>query len=126
MACSVSQSIPCRAMIRSMCRWRNNNTPISQRNTLQALKKLLGQGIVVVQEAETNDAGRQRVPGILDHSQAVIADAEPPQSLQPTDGPLPHPPALPQPAAVGGPPPRDVRLDAQPRQDPPRRLTVVP
>src|SRR5690242_7948398 len=48
------------------------------------------------------------------NSRTVIADAEPTQSLQPTDGSFHYPADLPQPAAMRRLPPGDVRLDAQP------------
>src|SRR5437763_15314208 len=78
-----------------------------------------------MQEAEANDAGGQGVPGILNHAQTVVADAHPAQALEPADGPLDHPADLPQPAAVRRLPPGDVRLDAQPGQDPPGVVAVV-
>src|SRR6266540_1565564 len=65
-----------------------------------------------MQQAEANNAGSQRVPGVLDHGQAVVADAEPAQALQPTIGSLDHPADFPQAAAVRCPALGDVRLAA--------------
>src|SRR5690242_21281178 len=81
-----------------------------------------------MQQTKTDNTGSQGVPCLLDNTQPVVADAHPPQSLQPADGPLHHPTDLPQPAAVGRLPPADVRLDAQPGQQPPaaeRRPTAA-
>src|SRR5262249_16719004 len=62
---------------------------------------------------------------LLDDAQAVVANAHPPQPLQPTDGPLYYPTDFPQAAAVAAPALVDLRLDAQPPQQPPGRLAVV-
>jgi hypothetical protein len=64
-----------------------------------------------MQEAEANDAGGQGVPRVLHHGQPVVTDAEPAQSLEPTDRSLDHPAELPQAAAVRRLPPGDVRLN---------------
>src|SRR5438874_10178150 len=77
-----------------------------------------------MQQSEADYTGRQRVPRLLDDPQAVVADPQPPQPLEPADGPLHHPADLPQPAAVRRLPPADVRLDAQPPQDPPGGVAV--
>ena len=53
-----------------------------------------------MQAAEANDAGGQCVPGVLNHGQAVVADAKPAQALEPADGPLDPPADFPQTAAV--------------------------
>jgi hypothetical protein len=63
-----------------------------------------------MQDAEANDAGGQGGPGILDDAQAVVADAQAAQPLEPANGPLHHPADLPQPAAMRCLPLGDVRL----------------
>ena len=80
---------------------------------------------IMMQDAEADDAGRQRRPGVHDHAQPVVPHPHPPQPLEPTDRPLDHPADLPQPAAVRRLPLGDVRLDPQPPQQRPGRLAVV-
>src|SRR5438552_19124831 len=81
--------------------------------------------MVLVQQMEADDTGRQRVPGLLDDSQAVIAHPHPPQPLQPADGSLYYPTHPAQAAAMFCPPPGAVRLDPQPARQPAGLVTVV-
>lgn len=78
-----------------------------------------------MEQPEANDAGGQRVPGVLHHSQAVVADPHPAQPFEPTDGSLDHPADLAQAASVFRLPLGNVRLDTQPGQQSPRGLAVV-
>src|SRR3954470_9802605 len=71
-----------------------------------------------MQQTEADDTDREGIPGFMDDGQAVIADAQPTQSLEPTDGSLHHPADSSQAAAVRRPPLGDVRFDAQPGQYP--------
>src|SRR5215207_1761470 len=80
---------------------------------------------VIVQQAEANHTSGQGVPRFLNDVRAVVADAHPAQPFEPTDGALDHPAYLPQPAAVRCSPASNVRLDSQPRQDPPCCVAVV-
>ena len=61
----------------------------------------------------------------MGHGQPVVTHPHPAEALEPTDGSLHHPADLPQPAPVGCLLLGDVRLDAQPAQDPAAGLAVV-
>lgn len=78
-----------------------------------------------MQQTKTDNTGSQRVPSLLDDAQAVIANAQPPQPLEPTDGPLHYPTHLAQTTAMLPPSPPNVRLDPQPRQQPTGGITVL-
>ncbi len=62
-------------------------------------QNLLGR-VVVMQQAVADHAGGLGVPGILDDTQAVIANSHPSQLLDSADGPLDHPADFPKPDAV--------------------------
>src|ERR1700730_12862114 len=55
----------------------------------------------------------------------ILADPQPPEVVQPRQGPLYVPAIFPQPAPVWRPPPRDVWTDAAPAQLPAMRVRVV-
>src|SRR5262249_7130386 len=76
-------------------------------------------------QSEADNTGSQSVPSLLDDTQAVVADSQPAQPLEPTDGPLHHPTNLPQPTPMLPPSPTNVRLDTQPGQQPAGRVAVV-
>jgi hypothetical protein len=59
---------------------------VSFEAVLEALTKpIIGnQTNVIVPDAEADDAGGQGGPGVLDHAQAIIADAHAPQTFEPT------------------------------------------
>src|SRR5579871_2349477 len=80
---------------------------------------------MLMQQTKTDDTDRQGVPCLLDDTQAIIADTQPPQTLEPTDGPLDYPTHLPQPAAMLPPSSPNVRLNPQPPQQPARGVTVI-
>jgi len=88
-------------------------------------KTLSGNSKVMMPDTEANHTDCQRVPRLLDHRQAIIADAHTPKSLQPTDRPLDYPTHFPQAAAVAALPFIDLRLDPQPGQQPAGGFAVV-
>src|SRR4051812_29827614 len=61
----------------------------------------------------------------MDLGRLILADPQPPEVVQPRQGPLHVPAIFPQPAPVRRPPPRDVRTDAAPAQRPAMRVRVV-
>src|SRR5438105_721871 len=75
--------------------------------------------------AKADDTGRQCVPCLLNHRQAVIADAHAPQSLQPADRSLHYPAHFAQAASVSGRSLVELRFNPQPSEQPTGRLAVV-
>src|SRR3954470_18163486 len=61
----------------------------------------------------------------MDLRRLILADPQPPEVVQPRQGPLYVPSIFPQPAPVRRPPPRDLRTDAAPAQLPAMRVRVV-
>src|SRR3954447_6164591 len=61
----------------------------------------------------------------MDLGRLILADPQPPEVVQPRQGPLHVPAIFPQPAPVRRPPPRHLRTDAAPAQLPAMRVRVV-
>ena len=61
----------------------------------------------------------------MDLGRLILADPQPPEVVQPRQGPLYVPAVFAQPAPVRRPPPRDVRTDAAPAQLPAMWVRVV-
>jgi hypothetical protein len=77
-------------------------------------------------DAKTDDASRQAGPGVLDHAQTIIADAHAPEAFQPTDRPLHDPTHFTQATTVFAFLLPNLRLNAQPAQQPTGGVVVVP
>src|ERR1051326_4853805 len=88
-------------------------------------KTLTRKNQIMVPDTEANNTGRQGIPRFLNLDQSVIADAHPPQALQPTDCPFHHPAHLAQTAAMLRPALIDLGFNAQPAEQPAGGLTVV-
>src|SRR5438105_1488471 len=77
------------------------------------------------QEPQTNQATGQPEERLLEFREAIQATPQPPEGMQPRDGPLHEPTELPQAAAMLPIPLTQNRRDAQPAQQLPHWTRVV-
>ena len=78
-----------------------------------------------MENTEANDAGRQRRPGIHDHTGPVITNQQLTKPPEPADRPLDNPVDLTKSASMLRLPLGNVRLDTKPAEQLPQRLTVI-
>src|SRR5262245_61303175 len=81
---------------------------------------------LVCEEPEADEGTTESEEGFLDLEQAIQTAAEAAERVQPADRPLDEPPVDTQTATVFGPAFGQDRGDAQPPQQDPERLGVVP